>query len=49
MAREVDRNIVTISELSSQTAIGSNESSAAAQELARLAVNLNELLTKFRV
>lgn len=49
VVREVDRNIVTISDLSSQTAIGANESSTAAQELARLAVNLNELLTKFRV
>lgn len=49
VAREVDRNIVTISDLSTQTAAGANETSAATQELSRLAVGLNQLVSKFRV
>ena len=49
VAREVDRNIVTISDLSTQTAAGANQTSASANELARLATSLNNLISRFRV
>ncbi|WP_372626012.1 methyl-accepting chemotaxis protein [Arsukibacterium sp.] len=49
VAREIDRNIVTISDLASQTADGSSQTSASASELTRLAVELNELVSKFKV
>ena len=49
MAREVDRNLVNIRDLSLQTSAGANQTSAASQELARLAVDLNGLVTRFRV
>ena len=47
VAREVDRNIVTISNLSVQTAAGANQTSASANELARLATSLNNLVSRF--
>jgi methyl-accepting chemotaxis protein len=49
VAREVDRNIVNISDLSTQTAAGSKQTTAASQELARLATELNTLVTRFQV
>ncbi|WP_273527827.1 methyl-accepting chemotaxis protein [Pseudomonas sp.] len=49
VAREVDRNLVNIRDLSLQTFAGANQTSAASQELARLAVDLNGLVTRFRV
>ena len=47
VAREVDRNIVNISDLSTQSAAGANQTSAATYELARLATELNSLVTRF--
>jgi methyl-accepting chemotaxis protein len=47
VAREVDRNIINISDLSTQSAAGANQTSASAQELARLAVGLNNLVARF--
>lgn len=47
VAREVDRNIVNISDLSTQTAAGANQTSASTNELARLATNLNSLVARF--
>jgi len=47
VAREVDRNIVNISELSAQAAAGANQTSAATYELARLAADLNTLVSRF--
>lgn len=47
VAREVDRNIVNISDLSAQTAAGANQTNASANELARLATSLNGLVTRF--
>ena len=47
VAREVDRNIINISELSTQSAAGANQTSASAQELARLATELNSLVARF--
>jgi methyl-accepting chemotaxis protein len=47
VAREVDRNIVNISDLSTQSAAGANQTSAATYELARLATSLNTLVSRF--
>ncbi|MNF83916.1 Methyl-accepting chemotaxis protein McpS [compost metagenome] len=47
VAREVDQNLVTIRDLSTQTAAGATQTSAASQELSRLAIDLNGLVTRF--
>lgn len=47
VAREVDRSLVSIRDLSTQTAAGATQTSAASQELSRLAVDLNGLVTRF--
>ncbi|MHA6573885.1 methyl-accepting chemotaxis protein [Pseudomonas yamanorum] len=47
VAREVDRSLVNIRNLSTQTAAGATQTSAASQELSRLAVDLNGLVTRF--
>ncbi|WPP00295.1 methyl-accepting chemotaxis protein [Pseudomonas sp. HR96] len=49
VAREVDRNLVNIRDLSTQTAAGAHQTSAASSELSRLAVDLNGMVAKFRV
>jgi len=49
VAREVDRSLVNIRDLSVQTASGANQTSAASSELARLAEQLNQLVQKFRI
>nr|WP_313404246.1 methyl-accepting chemotaxis protein [Pseudomonas sp.] len=49
VAREVDRNLVNIRDLSLQTSAGANQTSAASQELSRLAVDLNNLVARFKV
>ncbi|PTU73604.1 methyl-accepting chemotaxis protein [Pseudomonas mangrovi] len=49
VAREVDRNLVNIRDLSLQTSAGANQTSAASQELSRLAIDLNALVTRFRL
>ena len=49
VAREIDRNIVNISDLAAQTAAGANQTTASAHELSRLAVDLNNLVTRFKV
>lgn len=49
VAREIDKNIVNISDFSAQTAAGANQSNAAAGELSRLAVDLNNLVVEFKV
>ncbi|WP_420793897.1 methyl-accepting chemotaxis protein [Pseudomonas fontis] len=48
VAREVDRNLVNIRDLSTQTSAGANQTSAASQDLSRLAVDLNAMVAKFR-
>ncbi|MBV7489424.1 methyl-accepting chemotaxis protein [Pseudomonas jessenii] len=47
VAREVDRNLVNIRDLSVQSATGANQTSAASNELSRLAVDLNTLVGRF--
>lgn len=49
VAREIDRNIVTISDLAAQAAAGANQTTASSAELSRLAVDLNNLVVKFKV
>ena len=49
VAREVDRNLVNIRDLSLQSSAGANQTSAASQELSRLAIDLNNLVARFRI
>ncbi|WP_367083886.1 methyl-accepting chemotaxis protein [Pseudomonas sp. HOU2] len=49
VAREVDRNLMNIRDLVTQTSAGANQTSAASQELSRLAVDLNNMVAKFSV
>ena len=49
VAREIDHNIVTISDLAAQTAAGAHQTSASSSELSRLAVDLNGLVARFVV
>ncbi|MOA60259.1 Methyl-accepting chemotaxis protein (MCP) signaling domain protein [compost metagenome] len=49
VAREVDRNLVNIRDLATQSAAGANQTSTATHELSRLAVDLNALVARFVV
>ena len=49
VAREVDRNLVNIRDLSAQSATGAHQTTASSHELARLAADLNLLVKKFRI
>nr|WP_214347895.1 methyl-accepting chemotaxis protein [Pseudomonas congelans]QVX12549.1 methyl-accepting chemotaxis protein [Pseudomonas congelans] len=47
VAREVDRNLVNIRDLSAQSTNGANQTSAASTELSRLAIDLNGMVSRF--
>ncbi|MCD5974875.1 methyl-accepting chemotaxis protein [Pseudomonas sp. CDFA 550] len=47
VAREVDRNLVNIRDLSAQSSEGATQTSAASSELTRLAVDLNGMVSRF--
>jgi hypothetical protein len=47
VAREVDSNLVAIRDLSAQSAAGAVQTNAASHELSRLAVELNDLVSRF--
>ncbi|WP_407315907.1 methyl-accepting chemotaxis protein [Pseudomonas sp. nanlin1] len=49
VAREVDRNLLNIQDLSTQTAAGANQTNASSQELSRLAGSFNVLVSKFKL
>ncbi|WP_460164857.1 methyl-accepting chemotaxis protein [Pseudomonas sp. S1_G07] len=49
VAREVDRNLVNIRDLSVQSATGASQTSVASSELSRLAVDLNGMVGRFRL
>lgn len=49
VSREVDRNLVSIHDLSSETAEGSSQTTLAAAEIAALAVDLSHLTKQFRL
>lgn len=47
VAREVDRNLVNIRDLAVQTSAGATQTTAASQDLSRLALDLNGLVGRF--
>ena len=49
VAREVDRNLVNIQDLSTQTAAGAHQTNASSQELSNLALSFNALVGRFRL
>jgi methyl-accepting chemotaxis protein len=49
VAREVDRNLVSIRELASQSSAGASQTASACNEMSKLAVNLNQLVNRFKV
>ncbi|BAQ78382.1 histidine kinase, HAMP region, chemotaxis sensory transducer HAMP region: chemotaxis sensory transducer [Pseudomonas sp. St29] len=49
VAREVDRNLVNIRDLSVQSTTGANQTRSASSELSGLAVDLNNLVTRFQL
>ncbi|WP_339845011.1 methyl-accepting chemotaxis protein [uncultured Halopseudomonas sp.] len=49
VSREVDRNLVNIRDLSTQSAAGAEQTSSSSRELSRLAVAMNELVNRFKV
>ncbi|WP_375138216.1 methyl-accepting chemotaxis protein [Stutzerimonas azotifigens] len=48
VAREVDRNLVNIRDLAAHSSAGASQTNAASQDLSRLAVELNDLLNRFK-
>lgn len=49
VAREVDKNLVNIRDLSVQSAAGAHQTTAASAELSKLAVELNSMVGRFKV
>nr|WP_046235359.1 methyl-accepting chemotaxis protein [Pseudomonas syringae pv. coryli] len=49
VSREVDRNIVNIRDLSMQSTQGANQISASSHELSRLAADLSQVVSRFKV
>ncbi|MBD8481403.1 methyl-accepting chemotaxis protein [Pseudomonas coleopterorum] len=49
VARDVDRSLVSIRNLAIQSSEGANQTLIASNELSRLAVNLNDMVTKFKI
>lgn len=49
VAREVDRNLSTIQELSAQTAAGAHQTNASSAELSKLATSFNGLVARFKL
>jgi methyl-accepting chemotaxis protein len=49
VAREVDRNLTNIQDLSTQTAAGANQTSASSQDLSRLATSFNQMVARFQL
>ncbi|MFV0934015.1 methyl-accepting chemotaxis protein [Pseudomonas jessenii] len=47
VAREVDRNLVNIQDLSTETSAGARQTSASSEDLSRLANSFNRLVAKF--
>lgn len=49
VAREADRNLISIRELSTQSAAGASQTASACGEMSNLAVELNNLVGKFKL
>ncbi|WP_295472110.1 methyl-accepting chemotaxis protein [uncultured Pseudomonas sp.] len=47
VAREIDQNLTSIRDLSTQTATGANQTAAACSEVSRMAVGLNQVVGRF--
>ena len=47
--REVDRTLVNIKELAVQTSAGAHQTNVASQELSRLAIDLNQMIGRFKI
>ncbi|RML16336.1 Methyl-accepting chemotaxis protein [Pseudomonas syringae pv. lapsa] len=48
VAREVDRNLINIQDISTQTATGAHQTNASSAELSRLAASFGVLVNKFK-
>jgi methyl-accepting chemotaxis protein len=49
VAREVDRNLVSIRELAAQSSAGASQTASACGEMSKLAIDLNHLVNRFKV
>ncbi|NWB50126.1 methyl-accepting chemotaxis protein [Pseudomonas gingeri] len=49
VSREVDQNLVAIRDLAMQTSAGAHQTSAASHELSRLAVDMKDLVSNFKI
>ena len=49
VSEEINKSIVSISEVAGQTAHGANQTAVASDQLARLAVQLQQLVTQFKI
>jgi methyl-accepting chemotaxis protein len=49
VAEEINRNIVNISQVADQTVAGAQQTAASSEVLSKLAVQLQDLVAKFRV
>jgi len=49
VAKEVDRNLINIRDLSMQTSAGANQTASASQELSKLSLDLNHLVGQFKI
>lgn len=49
VAREVDRSLVNIRDLSTQTSAGASQTRSSSQDLSRLAVELKSAVASFRL
>ncbi len=49
VAEEINRNITTINMVADETAVGAEQTAEASQELAQLAMNLQRIVSQFRV
>lgn len=47
VAREVDRNLININDLSVQSASGATQTNLASNDLSRLAIDLNTMVAQF--
>ncbi|WP_442969474.1 methyl-accepting chemotaxis protein [Pseudomonas sp. PS02290] len=49
VAREIDRNLINVQDLSAQTAAGANQTSASSSELSKLALSFTKLVGHFKL
>ncbi|WP_371850993.1 methyl-accepting chemotaxis protein [Pseudomonas sp. R36(2017)] len=49
VAREADRNLIAIRDISEESSSGVEQTAIASEQLARLAISLNELISRFKI